>query len=198
MTDSVWTGTIDAYRGRVGGSGAVPAGVSVSAVSASLALALLAKVLDITGRRKSFNGDRELLARLIGSAREQSSLLTRLADEDIAAFDHYRECLRDGTGVAAAARKAIEIPLAAARASVRGLALCVDSIGMIRGLTAADLGTAAALLSGAVQALLLSVDFNVRQMQVGEDIVSERRQLEAEGQHLAHAVASSIAGQLGA
>ena len=52
------------------------------------------------------------------------------------------------------------------------------------GLTAADLGIVAALLSGAVRAMLLSVDFNVREMrsdkQFSDAITAERRELELE------------------
>ena len=69
--------TLAELRDKVGGTEPGPAGVSISAVTASLALALLAKVLDITGKRKDFSGDRERLASLIESARAESTCLTQ-------------------------------------------------------------------------------------------------------------------------
>jgi formiminotetrahydrofolate cyclodeaminase len=194
MPDSVWTGTIEAFRARVGGTGPVPAGVAVSAVSGSLALALVAKVLDITGRRRSFEGDRVLLNSLVESARAESAALTRLADEDVEAFDLYLEATRsaDAELIAKAASLTIKVPMEGARAAVRGLDLCVQAIGLVSGLTAADLGIAAKLLDAAVRAMLLSVDFNVKQMNAGEELLAERRNIEARSIRQAEAVAAGI------
>jgi formiminotetrahydrofolate cyclodeaminase len=196
MPDSVWTGTIEAFRARVGGTGPVPAGVAISAVSASLALALAAKVLDITGRRKIFAGDRERLAGLIESARSESATLTRLADEDVEAFDLYLEATRSGDAevAAKAAALTIKIPMEGARACLRGLDVCIEAVDFITGLTAADLGIAAKLLDAAVRAMLLSVDFNVKQMKAGEELLAERRDLEARSlQHAATITARILA-----
>jgi formiminotetrahydrofolate cyclodeaminase len=194
MPDSVWTGTIDAFRARVGGTGPVPAGVSISAVSASLALALVGKVLDITGRRKTFAGDRALLNALIEQARAESSTLTRLADEDVEAFDLYLEATRSGDPevTAKAASLTIKVPMEGARAAIRGLDLCLEAVELVSGLTAADLGIAAKLLDGAVRAMLLSVDFNVKQMNIAEDLLAERRDLEARSIQHAATIAARI------
>jgi formiminotetrahydrofolate cyclodeaminase len=175
MADSVWNGTLAAFREKAGGTDPVPASVAISAVSASLALALLVKVLVIAGKKKDVGA-------LLDSARAESARLARLADEDIAAFNQYLECKRRGENLAAAVRKAVEVPMEAARSAVRGLELCEEAAGMVRGLTLADVGGAAALLSAAVRAMLLSVDFNVRAMGPGEwfsDVIAgERRDLE--------------------
>ena len=86
--------------------------------------------------------------------------MTYLADEDIRAFNQYLECMRRGQdeagwdqagwdqAITAAVRQAIEVPMNAARAAVRGLDLCAEAVGMVQGLTAADPGIVAALLSG--------------------------------------------------
>src|ERR1700688_3135729 len=100
--------TLAELRGKVGGTEPVPAGVSISAVTASLALALLAKVLDITGKRKDFSGDRTRLDSLIESARAESTRLTQLADEDVRAFNQYLECVREDKDRSAAIRQTIE------------------------------------------------------------------------------------------
>src|SRR5271166_5353215 len=57
MDASIWSATLAEFRDQVGGAEPVPAGVAISAVAASLALALLSKVLRITGGRKDFVGD---------------------------------------------------------------------------------------------------------------------------------------------
>ncbi|HLW88500.1 MAG TPA: cyclodeaminase/cyclohydrolase family protein [Terriglobales bacterium] len=175
MDNSVWTGTLAAFREKACGTDPVPASVAISAVTASLALALLAKVLAIAGKKMD-------LGALLDSARAESSRLARLADEDIRAFNEYMECKRQGRDQTAAVRKAIEVPMDAALSAVRGLDLCVEAAGVVHGLTLADVGGAAMLLSAAVRAMLLSVDFNVRAMHPDERfsdaIAGERRDLE--------------------
>jgi formiminotetrahydrofolate cyclodeaminase len=182
---SLWTETLSAFRDKAGGLDPVPAGVAISAVTASLAIALLAKVLAITG-------DRQRVGAWLAAAREESARLTHLADEDIRAFNQYMACRRQDGDLSAAIRKAIEVPMDAARSAVRGLGLCADAAGMVQGLMAADIGAAAALLSGAVQAMLLSVDFNIREMSADEQfassIITERRELGVEAQRCADAV----------
>lgn len=201
MEDSIWTTTLAGFREKAGGADPVPASVTISAVTASLALALLAKVLTVTGKRKSFAGDRERLAALLDATRAESTRLTRLADDDIQAFNQYMECKRQGTELTAAIRNAIEVPMNAARSAVRGLDLCAEAAGMMQGLTAADLGGAAALLSGAVRTMLLSVDFNIREMRSEEQfataIVAERRELELRARRSAEAVTAAVSALLG-
>ena len=190
---SIWNHTLDGFREKAGGTDPVPASVAISAVTASLALALLAKVLAIAGRKRD-------LGALLDSARAESDRLARLADEDIEAFNEYMECRREGRDLTAAARKAIDVPMEAARSAVRGLELCVSAAGLVRGLTAADIGGAAALLFAAVQAMLLSVDFNVRAMRPAERfsdaIAGKRRELEIAALRYADEVTAAINGGL--
>jgi formiminotetrahydrofolate cyclodeaminase len=202
MDVSVWTGTLAEFREEVGGTEPVPAGVSISAVTASLALALLAKVLDINGKRKDFDGDRGRLGALIDAARSESTRLTELADEDVRAFNRYLECSRneDGPGKLAAMREAIAVPMEGARAVVRGLDLCAEAVYLVRGLTAADLAITAALLSGAVDAMLISVDFNLAALktsdQYSDGISAERRELELQALRRDEAITSAVNGML--
>jgi methenyltetrahydrofolate cyclohydrolase len=192
VEDSIWTTTLAGFREKAGGSDPVPAGVAISAVTASLALALLAKVLTLANRKKN-------LSALLDAARTESTRLKALADEDIQAFNEYLECKRQGRELSDAIRKAIEVPMAAARSSVRGLGLCAQTAGMVQGLTAADVGAAAALLSGAVRAMLLSVDFNIREMssdrQFSEAIAAERLELEREAIKYSDAVIATLSAQ---
>jgi len=196
MEDSLWTTTLAAFRERASGTDPVPASVAISAVTASLALALLAKVLTIVSKRKNFTGDRQRLNELLDAARAESARLTQLADDDIEAFNQYMECVRRGKELTAAVRRAIEVPMDCARSAVRGVGLCAQSAGMVEGLTAADIGAAAALLSGTARAMLLSVDANVRELctnpRFADATTAECRDLEREALKQADAVAATL------
>ncbi len=191
MEASIWTGTLAGLLEKTAATEPVPAGVAISAVTASLALALLAKVLGIAARKRRFAAERGQIDELLHAARAESSRLTSLADEDIEAFNRYLESKHQAT------RKAIEIPMEAARAGVRGLGLCGEAARIIRGLTASDVASAAALLEGAVRAMLVTVDFNLREMPADEEfsaaIKAERADLAAETKRYADAVAVTLA-----
>lgn len=170
MEDSIWSTSLAQFRDRTGGTDPVPAGVSISAVAACLALALIAKVLKIVRGRKNFSGDAPRFEALIDAVQRESAILTGLADEDIRAFNRYMDSIRakqpvDKTMREEAIGEAIGIPMDAARATVRGLALCREAASLCpTGMTAADLGSARSLLTGAAQAMLLSVRSNLRQL----------------------------------
>jgi formiminotetrahydrofolate cyclodeaminase len=159
MADSIWKSTLEEFRDQLAGRDPVPAGVSVAAVTASLGLSLLMKVLEITRKRKDFAGDPAMIEEMLASARAESRELERYADEDIVAFAEYIASRRTSSH-AAALRKAIETPLAAARSAASGLKLCAAAAAITPASIAPDLGTAALLLAGSVRAMLLSVESN--------------------------------------
>jgi formiminotetrahydrofolate cyclodeaminase len=159
MADSVWKSTLDEFRDQLAGRDAVPAGVSAAAVSASLGLSLLIKVIEIARKRKDFLGDPQKVEELLGSARAESQTLARCADEDIVAFAEYMSS-RGTPGEAVALRKAIQTPLGAARAAASGLKLCTEARAITPASLAPDLGTAALVLAGSVRGMLLSVESN--------------------------------------
>jgi methenyltetrahydrofolate cyclohydrolase len=175
MADSIWKSTLEEFRDQLAGRDPVPAGVSVAAVSASLGLSLLMKVLEITRKRKDFDGDPEKIEEMLDSARAESRELERYADEDIVAFAQYMASRRT-SNQAAALRKAIEIPLAAARAAASSLKLCAAAAAITPASIAPDLGTAAVLLAGSVRAMLLSVESNALRLtdrEFQDDIAGE-------------------------
>jgi len=173
MADSIWTETLATFRDRVASLEPVPGGVSVAAVSATLGMGLLIKVLEIASKRKDFAGDRELADALIHEARGKSQILLQLADDDIAAFREYLDCLRQKQPTSAAIRKAIEVPLNIARAAAAGLALCNQAKDLVHAFVAPDLGTAAALLSAAVRSTLLTVESNLQQLPDNDPFAAE-------------------------
>jgi formiminotetrahydrofolate cyclodeaminase len=190
MEASIWTGTLAGLLEKTAATEPVPAGVAISAVTASLALALLSKVLGIAARKKRFAAERPKLEELLHAARAESSRLTSLADEDIEAFHKYLESKHQAT------RKAIEIPMEAARAAVRGLGLCAEAAHLIRGLTASDVASAAELLRGAVHGMLVTVDFNLREMASEKDfaaaVKAERSELAGQVRQQSDAVTAAL------
>lgn len=181
MPDSIWTAPLATFRDRVAGLEPVPAGVSAAAVTASLGLGLLMKVLEIASKRKDFAGDRKLVANLLHEARNKSQILAHLADEDIAAFRQYLDCLRQKESTDAAIRKAIAIPLGIARAASSGIKLCQQATGLVHKFVAPDLSTASALLSAAVRSTLTTVESNVEQLPEADpyrlQVAAEMRQI---------------------
>lgn len=165
--------TLENFRSAAASGEPVPAGVAISAVSASLALGLLAKVLRIASRRKDFAGDKSKAEKLADLAQSQSKRMLQYAEEDAAAFSAYVGSAKLPQSTAgereerqralhSAIRKAIETPMEAAHAAASGIRLCVDAAGLVHSLVAADLGTAAALLSAALRVFLMCADSNLK------------------------------------
>jgi methenyltetrahydrofolate cyclohydrolase len=168
MSDSIWGATLEQFRDRMASHEPVPAGVTATAVSAVLALALLAKVLQVTLRHKDFAGDRELVSGLLDDARNLFGILEHLADDDVAAFQDYLDRVRSHQPTGPALRKTIDVPLNVARSASLGIGLCEKSAGHVHQVVAPDLRVAAALLEGAVRSALVTVDSNLRQLPSGD------------------------------
>jgi formiminotetrahydrofolate cyclodeaminase len=165
MKSTVSHSTIESLRGHIADAkDPIVAGVAVSAVSAGLGMALLALTLKVASRRKDFAGDRARLRALLNAANKESARLVRYADEDIAAYQKYRNRLKRKRGIDAALSRIIETPLEAAGSAARGLDLCAEAVSLVPLSVASDLGAAETLLAGAVRAILLTVDVNLLQL----------------------------------
>jgi formiminotetrahydrofolate cyclodeaminase len=165
MPHSIWSESLASFSDRVAATRPAPAGVAAAAVAAELGMSLLIKTLAITG---GSNHD------LVDAARREAAHLRGAADEDIGAVMAYMS-----TRDVDALRQAIEAPLRAARAAVAGLELCAQASGAVKAALTADLGAAQALLSGALRAILLCIDANLRGREdEHRDAVAERRAIE--------------------
>jgi len=165
MKSTVSHSTIESLRGHIADAkDPIVAGVAVSAVSAGLGMALLALTLKVASRRKNFAGNRARLRALLNAANKESARLVRYADEDIAAYQKYRNSLKRKRGIDAALSRIIETPLEAAGSAARGLDLCAEAVSLVPLSVASDLGAAETLLAGAVRAILLTVDVNLLQL----------------------------------
>jgi formiminotetrahydrofolate cyclodeaminase len=171
MKPTVSNSSIGSLRGHIAGAkDPIVAGVAVSAVSAGLGMGLLALTLQVASRRKGFAGNRARFTELLDAANKESARLMRFADQDIAAYQEYRDSLKRKRGIEAALRRIIEIPLEAASSAARGLDLCAQAVFLVPTSVVSDLGAAAALLAGTVRAILLTVDVNLRQLPAGSEL----------------------------
>jgi methenyltetrahydrofolate cyclohydrolase len=164
MSDSIWTDTLEQFRNRIASIEPVPAGVTAAAVSGTLALALLAKVLQVTRNRRDFAGDGDLLGRLLEEARNTFQKLSHLADDDVTVYHEYLDGLRRKHPTDAAIRKTIDVPLNVARTAWFGMSLCEEAAGHVHKVVAPDLGIAAGLLAGVVRSTLVTVNSNIQQL----------------------------------
>ena len=162
MSRSIWSDSLAIFSDSVAATRPAPAGVAAACVAANLGISLLIKTLAITGRQ----------ADLLESARREAAHLRGAADEDIGAVMQFMS-VRD----AASIRQAIEAPLRAARAAVAGLELCTKA--SVKPVLAADLAAARALMSGALRAILICIDANLRGHENEHpDAVAERKAIE--------------------
>jgi formiminotetrahydrofolate cyclodeaminase len=184
VTNSIWAASLATFNSDIAGTQPSPAAGSAAAVSARLAVSLLIKVLEITISRKSIAGSPQAIDVLLSGARTESEVLAKAADEDGRAFAEYLHCVRkkaDQDVLQSAMLRAIEVPMTAARSSLRAIALCRDAVHQLPAFIAADLGAAVLLLSGAVRALLITVDYNLQQLPAQRsDLAAERIGLENE------------------
>jgi methenyltetrahydrofolate cyclohydrolase len=165
MPDSIWKSTLEDFRAQLASRDPVPAGVSAAAITASLALSLLIKVLEIARNRRDFRGDPGKVEELLTAARVESSKLAQYADEDTAAFAAYMASRgKPNEPAALLLRKAIEIPLEAARTAAEGLKLCAGAVPMTPASIQPDLGTSTLLLAASVRAMLLSAESNAQRL----------------------------------
>ncbi|HVB87243.1 MAG TPA: cyclodeaminase/cyclohydrolase family protein [Candidatus Dormibacteraeota bacterium] len=175
MAAPIWESSLEQFRAAAASGDPTPAGVAVSAVSASFALGLLAKVLKVSARHKKFAGSAPKIDSLSDAARTEAKRMLQFAEEDVSAFNAYvasgrlpqasdREREERQRALNAAVRKAIEIPLAAARSAATALELCSEASGLTHAAVIADLGAATSLLSSAMRIFLLCADSNLRQL----------------------------------
>jgi formiminotetrahydrofolate cyclodeaminase len=185
---SVWKSTLEQFDRQITQGDSIIGGVAVAAISAAFAVSLLRMVLEITASKRESESHRGKLQELVEAATIESERLKRTADEDRDAYAAYRrasllpraseqERAERHSAMRATLQKATEIPLGAARSAVRAIELCAEAATFARGDVAADIGGAAAILNGAVRAILTSVDANLRRIE-DKDLVAERRELE--------------------
>ena len=191
--DTVWKLPLEEFARRVA-AGPTPAGVSVSAVTASFALNLLAMSLDVSARRRDFAADSDRCRALADAARIEASQMMKYADDDIAAYQAYLKN-RKSPNADAALREAVEVPLKIARVAIRGLELCAKGSSFVSARVAPDLNSAAALLAAVIRAAIRSAEANAAASTdrgLLRQIISERSRLESEAEALVDKILGTI------
>ena len=188
--------SLEDFLARLGSEAPTPGGGTAAAVSGAMGAALAEMVAALTLSREKF-ADAHAAVRVIGEAAATARAeLLRLAREDAEAYDAVvaarklpKETENDkavrSAAIAAANRRATEVPMRTARVAVRLLASLPELVEKGNPSAASDAGTAALLLEGASVAALLNVGINlsglsdpafVSQMQRGTADLNEESQ----------------------
>ncbi|HEV2269271.1 MAG TPA: cyclodeaminase/cyclohydrolase family protein [Steroidobacteraceae bacterium] len=196
--------TLEQFRREAAGQHPMPAGVAIAAVSAGFALALVAKVLAVSGRHNALPENTARLEPLAAAAQTASQRMLQLAADDVVAFEAYLAARRlprateaerqaRQQAIDSAARRAIDLPLAAAQEAATGLQLCIEVSAFTPVGLAADLGVTAGLLAGALRGFLLCAQSNVGQLAPEAPALRERVAIETERYAQALRMAETLA-----
>jgi formiminotetrahydrofolate cyclodeaminase len=169
VADSLWTETAQRLLERTASAEPTPGGGSVAMLAASFGVGLVIMALEVTRKRKDAP---QGLDPLIAEGRRLLEATRRAADEDVEVFESYMAALRlpkasdeeksrRREALAAAALRASEVPLAAARLCLSALALGARAAALAHAAIRSDVNAGALLLTAAGRAVLLNVDANL-------------------------------------
>ena len=167
--DSVWSWSLTEFRDRTASDSPTPGGGSAAMVSAAIGMGLVLMALRVTARKAA---DPESLSPLIAAGDGLLAELSDHADADIAVFDAYMAALRlpresedekskRRTALADAGAAGTETLLNAAQSTLEALNVAGQAAHLAQDNILSDVAAGAALLNGAVQAVLFTVDINL-------------------------------------
>lgn len=171
-TPSLWGWTLTEFRDRTASDAPTPGGGSASMVAAATGLALVLMALRVTARKPEAG---EALRPLIDSGERLLDELSAHADHDIAVFETYMAALRLPRGTEAEQQRrraalaqatvaATEVPLNAAQSTLEALDVARQAAAVAQPSIVSDVAAGAALLHGALTAVLYSVDINLKSL----------------------------------
>ena len=151
------------------------------------------------------------LTTVLDALEEVQGRLQRLADEDVAVFRAYVDATRlpkvtdeekaaRRTALDRAGEAARAAPLGAAQACVEALEQAQACLEHVHPEVVSDVGAGAALLRGALEAALLTLDINLRHLEAEEQarLRAQRDELSARGEALAAGVVQGTREAIGA
>ena len=173
-----------------------PGGGSVAALSGAFGAGLLSMALTIS-RNKARKAGQELSPGLLASLERLGTIQARLqalADEDVAVFRKFVDATKlpkaseeekqaRAQALAAAGEAARSTPLEIADQCVQALTEAEGTVREVHPEVVSDIGAGAALLRGAIDAALLTVDINLLRLSDEEKapLQAQREKLEREG-----------------
>jgi formiminotetrahydrofolate cyclodeaminase len=159
--------TVGDYLHALASTAAVPGGGSAAALGAAMGAALVSMVAKLSAKKAKAMEDREILTGLVPELDQLAKRLLELSQDDIDAYRAVIEARKSAAQEDALARayeRAAEVPLAAAAAAARGLALVPEVSKRAWEMTASDLAVGSELLETGLAGALGNVAVNLPEL----------------------------------
>lgn len=159
--------TVGDYLQALASTAAVPGGGSAAALGAAMGAALASMVAKLSAKRAKTDADREMLTGLVPELDQLTARLLDFSQDDIDAYRAVIDARKAGAGTAEMERayeRAAEVPLKAAAAAARGLALLAELSKRAWDMTASDLAVGGRLLQTGLDGALTNVAINLPEL----------------------------------
>src|SRR6202011_4013519 len=159
--------TVGDYLQALASTAAVPGGGSAAALGAAMGAALVSMVAKLSAKKAKANEDRDVLEGLVPQFDKLAARLLELSQDDIDAYRAVIEARKSGAKGEALARayeRAAEVPLRAATAAARSLALVPEVSKRAGEMTASDLAVGSELLETGFAGALGNVAINLPEL----------------------------------
>jgi formiminotetrahydrofolate cyclodeaminase len=173
--------TVGGYLEALASTAAVPGGGSAAALAAAMGAALISMVAKLSAKKATAAEDREVLSGLVPQFDQLAERLLELSQDDNDAYRAVidaRKAGARGEALARAYERAAEVPLEAATAAARGLALLPGVSKRAWDMTASDLAVGSELLGSGFAGALGNVAINLPELEGEAAARIERAYLE--------------------
>jgi methenyltetrahydrofolate cyclohydrolase len=159
--------TVGDYLQALASTAAVPGGGSAAALAAAMGAALLSMVAKLSAKKAKVDVDRKVLEGLVPELDQLAARLLELSQDDVDAYRAVIDARKSGAqgdALERAYERAAEVPLQAATAAARGLALVPEVSKRAWEMTASDLAVGSELLETGFAGALGNVAINLPEL----------------------------------